>query len=536
MPARPLARILGLPVSAAWLSAAALWAPASAAEITARGVVFEDADGDGRRGFSEIGLPEVRVSNGRDIALTDSLGRYALTLGDEGVLFVVKPSGWRAPVDGNMLPRFYYLHKPAGSPPSRFTGVAPTGALPYSVDFPLTRQDEPESFTVLVFGDTQTRNPTEISYLAHDVVEEVIGSDAAFGVTLGDILFDDLSHYESLARVVAKIGIPWHNVIGNHDLNFDSSDDAHADETFERYFGPPYYSFDVGQVHFVVLDDVLWQGEVEDASEYQGGNYDAGLGERQLAWLERDLALTGRERLVVLMMHIPFSASNWQPGELEQLFRLLEKRPRCLSLAAHYHTMEHDFLDAQDGWRGARAHHQFIAPAVCGSWWSGAPDETGIPHSTMRDGAPNGYALLRIDGADYRLRFKAARRPAEYQMNLMVPDRVSRDEAGETELLVNVFAGSERSVVEYRFGDEGEWRPMKRVPREDPLFATMKEAEEGENPPPGRKLPKAGKSPHIWQALLPANPPAGTHRITVRETDCCDAVHRGERIHRVEGR
>ena len=42
----------------------------------------------------------------------------------------------------------------------------------------------------------------------------------------------------------------------------------------------------------------------------------------------------------------------------------------------------------------------------------GAPDERGIPHTTMRDGAPNGYSIFTFDGHKYDIEFRAAAPPA----------------------------------------------------------------------------------------------------------------------------
>ncbi|MCS6777909.1 MAG: hypothetical protein NZ557_15395, partial [Chthonomonadaceae bacterium] len=198
----------------------------------ASGVVFHDRNRNGVRDTGEPGVPGVRVSNQRDVVVTDPEGRYRIPVGDDTILFVIKPRGWMTPTSDTRLPRFYYIHKPAGSPSHlRYPGVAPTGPLPASVDFPLYPQREPNRFRVLLFGDTQPRNQQEIDYIAHDVVEGLIGFKAAFGITLGDILFDDLSLFDSLNRTIGLIGIPWYNVLGNHDMNFDAVDDRHSDET-----------------------------------------------------------------------------------------------------------------------------------------------------------------------------------------------------------------------------------------------------------------------------------------------------------------
>jgi len=506
--------------------------PTAAAAATADGLVFADDNGNGLRDPAERGLAGVAVSNGRDVLRTDAAGRWQLPLDDDAIVFVIKPAGWTTPVDAQGLPRFYRVHKPAGSPPSRYPGVAPTGPLPASIDFALRPQAEPARFTALLFGDTQVRNQKEIDYLAHDVVEELIGSQAAFGVTLGDVLFDDLSHFAALSATVGLIGIPWHNTLGNHDMNYDAADDRHSDESFERAFGPAYYAFDYGPAHFIVLDDVVWQGRAADADDYAGGNYIGGLGADQLEFLRQDLALVPAEKLVVLFMHIPVVAT-WIDADREALYRLLEPRAHALSVSAHFHYHEHRFLGAEDGWRGAAPHHHLINATTCGSWWSGAPDEAGIPHTTMRDGAPNGYTILTVDGADYRLDFKAARRPADEQMRLWAPEAVARSEAAAAELLANVYNGSPRTRVEYRLGT-GDWLPMARVEREDPHYAALKVLEAGETPPPGPRLPKAVASPHLWAARLPANPPQGTQCIEVRATDHWGRVVGGRRVIRID--
>lgn len=279
-----------------------------------------------------------------------------------------------------------------------------------------------------------------------------------------------------------------------------------------------------------MLDDVLWQGKVEKG--YRGGNYTGGLGADQLEFLRQDLARVPRETLVVLFMHIPVVA-EWKDTERAAFFRLLETRPHALSVSAHYHYQEHCFLGAEDGWQGAAPHHHFINGTTCGSWWSGAPDETGIPHTTMRDGTPNGYAILSVDRSDYRLDFRAARRPAEEQMQLWAPEAVSQAAASEAELVANVYNGSPRTRVEFRVG-AGPWLAMAREAREDPHFAALKALEEGETPPPGRKLPKAVKSPHLWVAPLPAGMPRGVQRLEVRATDHWGRSVSGWRLLRVE--
>jgi hypothetical protein len=501
--------------------------PENEATQTATGIVFLDVNAN--RGFDDADQPlaDVKVSNGRSISVTDSRGRYQLPVDDDDIIFVVKPRGFRTPLSDHNLPQFYYTHKPNGSPELDFAGVLPTGPLPKSIDFPLYEQQEPAKFRALLFGDPQPRDQKEVDYIAHDVVEELIGTDASFGVTLGDIVFDDLDIFESLNKTIALIGIPWYNVIGNHDINSDARHDEHSDETFERFYGPAYYSFEYGQVHFLVLDNIDWQFP-EDSEK---GKYRGGFGREQLEFVRNDLTLIPEDQLVVLMMHIPLNDVHNQ----QELYRLIEQRPACISISGHTHYHEHRYLTDQDGWRGPEPHHHIVNVTVSGTWWAGAPDERGIPHTMMRDGAPNGYSILSFDGRKYELDFKAARRPADYQLRIYAAEVVATDGLSEMNVYANVFNGSRRSKVEMRVGNTGPWKLMEHSSEIDPVYQAVFDAELEilEKQPRWRKLNAPMKSSHLWKATLPTDTPDGTHLVKVRTTDMHGRQYRGQRVVRV---
>ncbi len=63
------------------------------------GVVFEDRDGSGAPSASNPGIAAVLVSNGRDVAVTGSDGRYTLPLPEEATIFVIKPAGFMPPIE-----------------------------------------------------------------------------------------------------------------------------------------------------------------------------------------------------------------------------------------------------------------------------------------------------------------------------------------------------------------------------------------------------------------------------------------------------
>lgn len=310
---------------------------AGAQEVTVRGIVFEDTNRNLQLDLGEKGVEGVCVSNGREVVQTDKEGHYLLPAYQEMVVFVTKPSGYDLPVNEQNVPQFYYIHRPEGSPPniSEYPGIEATGDLPDSVNFPLFAGRESDNFKVVVLGDTQVTNHREISYLRDEIIEEIKGTDALFAISLGDNVNDTLNLYPRYLDTMKEMGIPVFYVPGNHDSNYDSLDEEHQYETYTRYLSAPYYSFNYGKLHFVVLDDVMWDGR-----EYHGE-----LGEKQLTWLSNDLSFVPSDYLVILNMHIPLisyinrNAEAHQIKDQEQLFEILEER-EVLALAGHTHTIE----------------------------------------------------------------------------------------------------------------------------------------------------------------------------------------------------
>jgi hypothetical protein len=491
----------------------------------AEGYVFHDRNGSGKREEGDPGIAGVSVSNGLDVVKTDKQGKWRLPVTDDTILFVIKPSGWKVPIGVANLPKYYYIHKPKGSPNYRYPGVAPTGPLPGSIDFPLEPQKEADKFKMVLFGDPQPRNQTEIDYISHDVVEQVVRDaaavDAKFGLSLGDEMFDVLSLYDNLNHSIATIGLPWYNTVGNHDMNYDAPDDSTSTETFQRVFGPTYYAFNYAKVHFIVLDDVIWHGATQRG-------YHGEITKKQLEFVKNDLAHVPKDRLVFIAMHIPLTGVQ----NREELYRLIEDRPHTFSVSAHTHIQEHHFLTEKEGWKGSVPHHHLNHATVCGSWWEGAPDERGIPHATMADGGPNGYSIVEFDRNKYKVEFRAASRPAEVQMNIWMPEVVPSSATATTEVIVNVFAASTRSIVEMKVGN-GDWVRMANYQGRDPYFLKLKELEASPKPPLGLKLPGAANTKHLWKGVLPANLPMGIHRVEIRTTDMFGQTYVDRRILRV---
>jgi 3',5'-cyclic AMP phosphodiesterase CpdA len=527
-------------------------APASAASQVS-GTVFEDRGGTGRRQRADPGIPGVLVSNGREVVRTNADGQYSLPIDGDSIVFVVKPTGFAPPVDPQtMLPRFYYIHQPGGSPDlgMRFRGLEPTGPLPASLDFPLTRTDEPRQFDVILFTDPQPESPAEVDFIRDDVVTALIGSQAAFGMTTGDLMFDDLSLYPRYNRIIGQIGLPWYNIGGNHDLNFEAPDRTHARETFKRFFGPPYFAFEYGGALFLMLDNVDYLG-ADPGKPGLAGKYEGRIGERQLAFIADVLKETPMDRLVVVAMHIPLKTyldpkdPSVNTADRAQLLALLANRP-SVSFSGHTHTTEHHYLDAADSNADAPPHHHHVMTAVSGSWWSGPFDHRGIAVADSRDGSPNGFHILSVDGNRYTTSYRAANEARDRQMRIVLDslfhraDRevyrdvrmgqllgspIARDNVGATDVIVNFFDGGPKTRVEYTL-NRLPAVSMRRVDRTDPFVEEVFARNEAVKKP----WVKAERSSHIWVARLPADLAAGTHALKVKALDEYGREHRDSLI------
>lgn len=482
------------------------------------GVVFEDRDGDGQRDGDEPGLPGIRVSDGRRIVVTDAQGRYRLPVESGRTTFVVKPAGYAFATRRDGLPDFWRHVQTGPGPALKFGGLPVEPAA--CRDFALRPQAAGEgALEVLLFGDPQPKDHVEVDYFWRDIVQPLVGqAGAQLGLTLGDVVDDDLSLLGDVKRTTVSLGVPWLHVAGNHDIDLDAATDDDSLRTFRREFGPDTFAWEEAQAVFVGLDDVVHQ---------PGGNpaYIGGLREDQFAFLQAYLPTVPRDRLLVVFAHIPFfdakpDRETFRRVDRERLFALLKDFPRVLLLSAHTHAQRHHFHDATHGWHGAAPLHEYNVGAACGGFWGGVPDAAGLPAATMADGTPNGYARLRIDtNGDYALRWFGARAAADEAIALHLPNVLRRGSYPAVGLFANVFMGMDGDRVEFRI-DGGDWRPMQRVERSDPRVVAENLADDlAEALRAFTRVPEAVASSHLWRATLPTDLAAGDHRVEVRAFD-----------------
>jgi hypothetical protein len=500
------------------IAAGVLFSIGLKAQGIAKGYIYADSNGNKKHDRSEKGLSNVAVTNGREVVLSNQKGYYELPLGNDQIIAVIKPSGYQVQVNENNLPQFFYNHKPQGSPALKYKGVAATGKIPASVDFLLTPVKEKQNFTALIFGDPQPYTLEEVDFFARGVVKEVEGiKGVAFGLSMGDLVGNNPDLFNPYIKAVQKIGIPWYNLMGNHDINFDVTEDELSDESFEAHFGPTDYAFNYGNVHFIVLDDILYP-DPRDGQSYWGG-----LRKDQLEFVKNDLKFVPKDKLVVLAFHIPIGEAGKNEGFREEdriaLFDLLADFPNTLSLSAHTHNQEQVFFTAKDGWKQEKAHHHYNVGTTSGNWYSGELNEQGIPVSTMSDGTPKGYAFINFKGSQYDVDYKVAGKEKAYQIEISAPKVLEHNKKTSAGIYANFFMGGKEDDVLYRI-DNGEWKKMNYMPANDPAFLdVLHKWDYTETLLSGRRPSDAAESKHLWKAAVPNKLTPGEHLVEVKATD-----------------
>lgn len=421
---------------------------ARADDKTIAGLVFDDANRNGRLDAGEPGVPGVKVSNGREVVLTDKAGRYGLPVRPDMSVFVVQPAGWRVPTDNRWVPRFAYEHKPAGSPKAlRYGGLPPTGPLPSAINFPIIPTESGQRFDCAVLGDLQPASNIEVGYVRDSLVRELLNAPKtpACLLALGDIVSDDLHLLPRTAEVMGAIGAPQWWVQGNHDYDHDADHDIDSSDTWRRLYGPNNYAFEMGRAVFIVLDNVSFpcgedprEARERPFCKQYWKTYNGRLLPDQLTFVANVLKATDPTKLVVFAAHIPFVGfdnSESQPHQtdnLGELYALVKGRP-ALSLTGHSHTLENLAPgDSMAGWKDTVGvttipFRHLVAGAVAGDWWGGDYDVDGTPMSLQGDGSPRGYVDFAVDGTGYTLDYRGSGLPRDRAMWLSVSTPAFRD-------------------------------------------------------------------------------------------------------------
>jgi len=142
---------------------------------------------------------------------------------------------------------------------------------------------DPNDFSFAVMGDNKG-NRSVFEPLLRDIDRD---KDIAFAIDCGDLVRKGRVGLfrRFLSQVQENLTIPFLAAIGNHDLNKGS---PHT-HNYQEIFGPTYYSFQVGQGYFIVLDATTESGF--DTAERQ--------------WLEKELQRGQASKTRFVFMHVP---------------------------------------------------------------------------------------------------------------------------------------------------------------------------------------------------------------------------------------
>ena len=360
-----------------------------------------------------VGVENVVVSDGAEVTVTNEKGIYQLKSAKKwGYVFISVPSGYEVPSVG-VLPQFHRALKNSADVVER-------------ADFKLEKVDGQDSYKIFMLGDMHLANRTgdlgQFAQFTSDLTDYMTRhkGEKMYALTLGDMTWDlywySNSYYfpQYLNTINSQIkNLQIFHTMGNHDNDFQTRSDYDAAVKYVDQICPTYYSFNIGKVHYVVMDDI-------DCSSYDGTesrNYVKSLSAEQLDWLAKDLSHVAKTSPVVVAMHAQvfypttsgFKIDHDQVNTL-RLFDILDGYT-VRFVTGHTHKLFNVTPDAPivDG----HNFREYNSGSVCASWWWSGNLTPGIHIGT--DGTPGGYGIWDVTGTDFQCLYKSTGWPEEYQ-------------------------------------------------------------------------------------------------------------------------
>ena len=360
-----------------------------------------------------VGVENVVVSDGAEVTVTNEKGIYQLKSAKKwGYVFISVPSGYEVPSVG-VLPQFHRALKNSADVVER-------------ADFKLEKVDGQDSYKIFMLGDMHLANRTgdlgQFAQFTSDLTDYMTRhkGEKMYALTLGDMTWDlywySNSYYfpQYLNTVNSQIkNLQIFHTMGNHDNDFQTRSDYDAAVKYVDQICPTYYSFNIGKVHYVVMDDI-------DCSSYDGStsrNYVQSLSAEQLDWLAKDLSHVDKTTPVVVAMHAqvfyPTTSGfkiDHDPVNTQRLFDILDGYT-VRFVTGHTHKLFNVTPDAPivDG----HNFREYNSGSVCASWWWSGNLTPGIHIGT--DGTPGGYGIWDVTGTDFQCLYKSTGWPEEYQ-------------------------------------------------------------------------------------------------------------------------
>lgn len=390
----------------------------------------------------------VVVSDGVEVTVTNEQGIYQLQSDKEwGYVFISVPAGYEVPAEG-VLPQFYKMMKGDASTAER-------------VDFSLTAVDGQDDYKVLVLGDMHLANRTgdlkQFMEFTSDLnaYRALHQQEKMYAIALGDMTWDlywysnsyALPEYLNTINSQVK-GLQIFHTIGNHDYDYKATNDRDAESRFIDYIAPTYYSFNLGKVHYVVLDDI-------DCSNYDGTtsrDYEKRVSAGQLSWLAKDLSHVDKSVPLVVVMHAQVFYPSQTDGfkvdhdvlNTTQLLNVLD------GYKVHFitgHTHMNYNVTPDDAVTGGREVYEHNTGAICGSWWWSGYLTPGVHLSP--DGTPGGYAIWSVNGTDMEWMYKATGWTEDYQFRSYDLNNVHFSLADVPQMPAGVPASVKKEYMKY---------------------------------------------------------------------------------------
>ena len=343
-------------------------------------------------------VKDVVVSDGYQVTKTDADGIYQLASEKKHkYVFISIPSGYTVKMNGSQPVFFQYL---VNSP-----------SVKERADFTIYEDPGQDKHTMLVMGDihlaARNNDANQFANFINDINSYISANSSTkfYGLTLGDLAWDqywvsngyDLTHY---MKDIAKVNAMVFNTIGNHDHEQMAAGDFNTVEVYKRVVCPTYYSFNIGKVHYVSIDDI------ECTNPGTGSRtYNTKVVNEVLDWLRKDIAEIAPTTPVVISMHSPVynETGTNRLTNSNTMLSILDGRQTHI-MSGHTHIMYN--VEKDD-------HFEHNAGAVCATWWWTGKETPGIHMST--DGTPGGYLVFNVDGTDFKWQYKATGKPLTHQ-------------------------------------------------------------------------------------------------------------------------
>jgi hypothetical protein len=400
-------------------------------------------------------LANIIVTDGFTVVKTNSRGKFEMPYNNLAKwVYISIPSGYAFPHKNGIAKHYRVITKEHG----------------HDYDFELVALDKDDSkHKFLIWADPQVKNEEDVQLMLSQSVpdvRELIGSyeqqTLFHGIGVGDLVWDEHSLFKRYNEAVAGMGIPFFQVLGNHDMDYRKGGDESSDATFGNNYGPTYYSFNRGKVHYVVLDDVRYLGKDRD--------YDGFISKQQLDWLKQDLSHVSKDSLVIVSVHIPVHNAV---KNNKDLYSLLEPFEKVHIMSGHTHYNKNVISS------GIYEHNH---GTVCGAWWTGP---------VCSDGTPSGYGVYDVNGTDLSWYYKSTGIKKDHQISLDIEVLTN-----QKRMLANVWNWDPEWKVEW-WADDKPMGALESIMGFDPLAVRLYK---GDKMPAKRSFAEPSRTEHLFMA------------------------------------